>query len=114
MTRFTLTVRNGPAVSRERFERLDEAIVALRAHVTSIREEGTLPEVSALRTFEPGDRVKARLELSAGRIFRRREAGLDLMGDGNIVAYSGGAFKRPLEPDSGEDAYDAIANTLRE
>lgn len=114
MARFTLTIRNGPRVSREQFDSLDQAIEAMRQHGTEIAAEGGLPEVSMLRTFGPEDRVKARLELSTGGMFRRREAGMDLMGDGSIVAYRGGAVKHPLRPDGSGDHYDAVAEALGE
>jgi hypothetical protein len=39
-----------------------------------------------IRTYEPGQRVKARLEISAGRFMRRTDAGLDVMGDGRLFA----------------------------
>lgn len=114
MSRFVLTIRNGPRVERERYETLDEATGALRSAVTAITGEGRLPEVTMLRTFSPEQRVKARVEISSGRIFRRREAGIDVMGDGNVVPYRGGTFRRPLEPEAGADAADAVATALRE
>lgn len=114
MARFILTIRNGPRVERRRYDELQEAVDALRAGVASVLGEGELPEVTMLRTFSPGDRVKARLEISAGRILRRKEAGLDVMGDGSIVPFRGGAFRRPLEPGAEEDAVDAVAAALRE
>ncbi len=43
--------------------------------------------------------MAARLELSTGRIFRSRDAGLDVMGDGRLVPYAGGIRKRPLDAD---------------
>jgi hypothetical protein len=64
-----------------------------------------------IRTYEPGQRVKARLEISAGRFMRRTDAGLDVMGDGRLVAYAGGVRRRELE--QGESPYDAIGDALR-
>lgn len=113
MARFTLTVRNGPRVERSEHDSLDAAIGALADQLTAIRAEGALPEVRMLRDFKPHQRVKARLEVSAGRAFRRREAGVDLMGDGSVVPYSGGIFKRPLE--GGEsDPCERVRAALRE
>ncbi len=43
-----------------------------------------------LRDFEPGERVAARLELSTGGLLRGRAAGVDVMGDGSLVAVRGG------------------------
>lgn len=114
MARFVLTIRNGPQVERRRFDGLDEAIDALREGVASVLGEGALPEVQMLRTFSPEDRVKARLEISTGRVLRRREAGIDVMGDGSIVPFRGGMLRHPLEPRTEEDAVDAVAAALRE
>ncbi len=114
MPRFVLTIRNGPRVERERYETLDAATEALRSAVATITGEGRLPEVKMLRTFSPEQRVKARVEISTGRVFRRREAGIDVMGDGSVIPYRGGTFRRPLEPESGADAADAVAAALRE
>lgn len=101
-------------MERERYETLDAAIEALRERVRAISGGAGLPEVTMLRTFSPDQRVQARLEISTGRIFRRREAGIDVMGDGAVVPYSGGTFRQPLEPAGGGDAADAVAAALRE
>ena len=61
-----------------------------------------------LRTFEPGERVHARLELSSGGWLRGRDAGVDGMGDGALVPYAGGARKRALNVERGEDVFDAV------
>ncbi len=113
MADFTLTVRSGPRVERERHDSAEEALAALADKVEEIAAEGDLPEVKMLRTFRPDQRVKARLEISTGKIFRRREAGVDVMGDGAVVPYSGGAFKRPIDSPS-DDYLAALAEALRE
>jgi hypothetical protein len=77
-----------------------------------IRQEGPLGEISAIRDFQPGQRVHARLELSSGGFFRGREAGLDLMGDGALVPYVGVVRKRRLEPQEGQSPFDAIRSAL--
>jgi len=113
MARFKLTIRNGPKVAREGHASLEDALAALRAHGERIRAEGSLGEVSMIRTYEPGDRVKARLEISTGGMLRGRDAGLDVMGDGKLVPFQGGVFRKPLEPAGGESPYDAVAAALR-
>jgi hypothetical protein len=65
-----------------------------------------------LRTFEPGDRVAARIELSTGGMLRGRSAGVDLMGDGALVAYSGGIGRRELEVSHGESLVAALRREL--
>jgi hypothetical protein len=80
--------------------------------VRRIRDEGPLDEINALRDFGPGARVHARLELSTGGLFRGREAGVDVMGDGALVPYVGVVRKRGLEPRDGETAFDAVRRAL--
>jgi hypothetical protein len=110
---FKLTVRNGPKVAREEHESLEDAVAAMRAQGERIRSEGRMPEVSLVRTYEPGDRVRARLEISAGGLLRGRDAGLDVMGDGSLIPYRGGVFRKPIEVPDGETAYDAVAAAMR-
>ena len=111
---FRLTVRNGPKVSREKHESLAGAVSALRTHTERIRAEGDLPAVSMFRTYEPGDRVHARLEISTGGVFRSRDAGIDVMGDGGLVPFRGGVFRKEIERDAGEGAFDAVERALAE
>jgi hypothetical protein len=113
MSGYTLTIRNGPRVERDRFDDLDSALDALRDRCEEIRAEGPLPDVSMIREYRSEQRVKARLEISTGRIFGKREAGVDVMGDGAVVPFSGGTFRRPI-PDAEADYKDAIARALRE
>jgi hypothetical protein len=110
---FRVTIRNGPAVQREDYETLELAIDAVSAHVAAIRSEGGLSTVRMLRTFEPGQRVKARVEVSTGRFLRRREAGVDVMGDGSVVPYSGGSSRDHLDPLEGQRFEDLLTEALR-
>ena len=77
-----------------------------------MQAEGGLRKVSAIRTFEPDERVQARIEISAGRMRRRREAGVDVMGDGSLVPYLGGISKQRLESAGDEAAFDAVREAL--
>jgi hypothetical protein len=110
---YRLTVRHGPKVERETFEMLDDAVEALERHAEEVRREGPLEEFRALRDFEPAQRVHARIELSTGGIFLGREVGIDVMGDGALVPYTGVIRKRRLEPPDGETAFDAIRDALQ-
>ncbi|MGB2852581.1 MAG: hypothetical protein WBC01_13050 [Solirubrobacterales bacterium] len=113
MAAFTLTIRSGPSVERESHETLEDAVGALRDHVEAIQATDNLPAVKMLRTFEPGQRVKGRVEISTGKIFRRREAGVDVMGDGSIVPFIGGSARDHLDPPEGADYARMIAAALR-
>lgn len=110
MGAFTLTVRYGPRVDRERFESLDDAIAAMRRRAEGIRGAGQLDSVKAFREYGPGQRVAGRVEVSTGGWLRGRDAGVDVMGDGSFVPYSGGLSKRKLDPDRPFEAVrDALA-----
>jgi hypothetical protein len=113
MAVYRLTVRHGPKVERESFDSLDEAIEAMEQRSREIQGQGPLGEVRALRDFEPGQRVHARIELSTGGVLRGREVGIDVMGDGVFVPYSGVIRKRRLEPPNGETAFDAVRDALQ-
>jgi hypothetical protein len=107
-----LVIRHGSGVERESFDSLDDAIDAMQRRASEIRAEGPLQEVTALRDFEPGQRVHARLELSTGGFLRGSEAGVDVMGDGALVPYLGVIRKRRLEPARGGSAFDAVREAL--
>ena len=85
----------------------------MRSAVEEVRGEGPLAPVKMLREYEPGERVAARLEISTGGLLRGgRDAGLDVMGDGRLVPYSGGARRRSLELEGDETPFDAVRRTL--
>jgi hypothetical protein len=109
-----LTVRHGSDVERERCESLDEALGEMRRRVEQVRAQGPLPAARVPRDYEPSEQVHARLEISTGGLFRRRDAGVDVMGDGSLVPFSGGLSRRPLEPRDGATAYDAVHEALTE
>lgn len=110
---YKLTIRHGPKVKREKFAALDAAVEALRAATAEIRADGGLPEVTAFRTYEPSAQVHARLEISTGRILRSTDAGIDVMGDGGLVAFRGGISREPIEPREGQTPFDAVADVFR-
>jgi hypothetical protein len=112
MSQYRLTVREGPKVDREQFDDLDAAIEALRARAEEVLEGGPLPAVKAFRDFEPSRRVAARLEISTGGWMRGSDAGVDVMGDGEVIAFSGGMRRTPLEPDGEETPYEAVRRAL--
>jgi hypothetical protein len=105
-------VRHGSKVNHETFDDLDAALAAMKRQTQLIRQDGPLKQVSALRDYEPGQLVHARLELSTGGPFRGREAGMDLMGDGALVPYVGVIRKRRLEPEGGQSPFDAVRVAL--
>jgi hypothetical protein len=105
---FRLTVRDGPKVERDRFETLDDAIGALRERAHEIANAGRLGAAQGFREYEPGDRVRARLQVSTGGWLRGHEAGIDVMGDGRLVPFVGAIRRRELDG----DPFDAVAAAL--
>lgn len=97
---YKLTVRQGPKVTREKFERLDDALETLERRAREVRSAGPLEPRKLLRSFESGDQVAGRLEISTGGFLRRgTEAGLDVMGDGSFVPFAGGMGRTELDPE---------------
>jgi hypothetical protein len=109
--RYTLTLRRGPRVSRERYSDLDAALDA-------VEEAGRELESTAdarsrggtfIRKIEPVQQVVARLELSGpGRL----RAGVDVRGDGSSEAFTGRLRRRLVEQQRRESAYDALRRAL--
>lgn len=73
-----------------------------------MRREGNLPAIGALRDFSPEQRVHARIELSGPGILRSKEGGIDVMGDGSVVAYTGAIRKQALPADSPDEALERL------
>ena len=111
---WTLTVRHASSVDREKFDELADALAETRRRLEQIRSEGGLPAISALRDFAPGQRVHARFELDGPGLFRGPKGGIDLMGDGTVIAYTGTLRKEPIEPDSLDDAIRRLHEALGE
>ena len=109
---FKLTVRKGPHVTREKFEDLGEAVTALERRVKDIRSEGPLQPKKMFREYDPGVQVAGRAELSTGGLFRSgQSAGIDVMGDGTLVAYRGGVRREELDPGQ-HGPFEAVRQAL--
>ena len=113
MSEWRLIVRHGSEVRSEPFDDLDEAIKAMRARAVEVVHGGPLATAHGFRDYQPAERVAARLALSSGRALMRREAGIDVMGDGAIVPYAGTVRKRRLEGRSPDGAIEAVREALR-
>ena len=113
MSKWKVTVRHGSNVGREKFDSLDEAIDNARRRVEEIRREGGLPGISAFREHPPDQRVQARIEISGPGFFRSREGGVDVMGDGSAIAYTGAIRKQTIKADSLEEALVELGDALR-
>lgn len=107
---YTLTIRHGAKVTRERYTDLADAL-------TAIEDRGAELEGSAhakprggtlIRKLEPVQQVVARLELS-GKGLR---GGVDVRGDGSSEAFTGRMRRRLIEQRRQETAYEALRRTL--
>ena len=107
-----VTVRHGSKVGREKFASLDEAIAEARRRVEEVQREGGLPAISAFREHTPGQRVEARIEISGPGFLRSREGGIDVMGDGRAIAYTGAIRKEQIEADTLDQAFGRLKEAL--
>ena len=108
---YTLTIRQGAKVTRERHEQLDSALGAIEQAGRELeRGAHARPRGGALvRRLEPVEQVVARIELSGPR---RLRAGVDVRGDGSSEAFLGRVRKRLVEQTASESAYQALRRAL--
>jgi hypothetical protein len=107
-----VTVRHGSKVGREKFASLEEAIDYARRRIDDVRREGGLPGISAFREHPPDQRVNARIEISGPGLIRSPEGGIDVMGDGHAVAYTGAIRKETIQADGLDEAFDRLRAAL--
>ena len=112
MARWKLTVRNGSDVGHEGFDDLAAAVAAMRERALAIRAEGPMRPVRSIRDFEPGDQVRARLQLSGRGLLRKPAAGVDVRGDGTFVPFKGGVVREELDPTDHDTPFDLVRETL--
>jgi hypothetical protein len=108
---WTLTVRVGPRVSRERFGAPGPALEALRAR---LEEVGPLRTARALtREYAPAEQVAARGEIRGpGRLLPSVRAGVDVRGDGSAETWTGWLRRTPVEARDDEDAMAALRRVI--
>jgi hypothetical protein len=111
LAHYTLKVRAGARVHKERFGDFDDALTAIEREGRELeRSAQTEPEGGTLiRRLEPVQIVVARLELSGPRGVR---AGVDVRGDGSSEAFTGRLRRRVVEQRDGESAYEALRREL--
>jgi hypothetical protein len=107
-----VTVRHGSSVGREKFATLDEAVDEARRRVEEIQREDRLPTITLFRKHAPDQRVSARIEITGPGLIRSPEGGIDVMGDGHAVVYTGAIRKEQLEADSLDEALVRLASAL--
>jgi hypothetical protein len=107
---YTLTIRHGAKVTRERYADLPAALRAIEQRGAELeRTAHARPRGgTVIRKLEPVQQVVARLELS-GRGLR---AGVDVRGDGSSEAFTGRVRRRLVEQRRRETAYVALRRAL--
>src|SRR5205085_1732183 len=110
---YTVVVRSGSKVARERHASLDAALGALEQRGRELAREADVRPVGGalMRRLEPSQQVVARLELRGpGRV----RGGIDVRGEGSTEAFTGRLWRKLVEQRSGESAYDALRRALSE
>jgi hypothetical protein len=108
---YTVTVRSGPKVERERYAALEEALDAIERRGHELERGAGARSVGGtlVRRFEPVHQVVARLELTGpGRL----RAGIDVRGDGSSEGFTGRLRRRLIEQRAGESPYEALRRAL--
>lgn len=98
---FRVTVRRGPQVSHADYETLNQALAAIEREARGDRRAVT----GIGRTYEPEELVAARIELKGAG----KPAGVDVRGDGTLVAWTGRVFRKPLEGDAIEALRQSVS-----
>jgi hypothetical protein len=106
MPRYTLVLRLGSRVDKERFGSLDEALNALAERIPSVSRRE--PVRALTRDYHPVRQVAGRLELRGPRV----RGGVDVRGDGSAEAYVGWIRKRLVELEPGESPVDGLRRVL--
>ena len=112
MPSWKLTVRHGSDVEQLGFDDLGDAVAAMRQRAMEIRAAGRAAPVSALRDFEPGDQVQARLQLRGKGWLRKPVGGIDVRGDGTFAPYRGGVRREELDPSGHKTPFELVRETL--
>ena len=110
MSRWRVTVRNGPKVERVAAGTLEEALDAVELHArSSANTERRGPVDTRVRRYEPGDRVAVRAELRGPGV----NAGVDVRGDGSVGAWTGRVRRRAIEPGEDETPFEALRRAVQ-
>ena len=108
---YTVTVRQGSKVTRERFEELGSALEAIERQGRELEQSAHASPTGGrlLRRIEPVQQVVARLELSGpGRL----RGGIDVRGDGSSEGFTGKLRRQLIDQRNGETPYEALRRVL--
>ena len=108
---WTVTVRIGPRVTRERCDTAGAALDALRRRLDGVEPLQTAHALA--RDYAPEEQVAARGEVRGpGRVLATVRAGADVRGDGSVEAWTGWVRRRIVQPRDDEDAIAALRRVV--
>ena len=111
---WTVTVRRGGRVERDRRSELSAALELVEARAGELASTAPRRPVDArIRRFDPAEQVFARIELAGPeRLLPRLRAGIDIRGDGSSQPYVGRLRRRVLKRRGSESAVATLRRTL--
>ena len=111
MASYTVTIRSGAKVRKERYDELAASLRAIERIAAELADGASAHKVGGtlIRRLEPVQQVVGRIELAGPR---RLRAGVDVRGDGSSEAYTGRLGRRLVEQRPGESPVDALRRVL--
>jgi hypothetical protein len=108
---YTVTVRTGAKVVKERHGGLEEALAAIERIGTELADAASARPAGGtlIRRLEPVQQVVGRIEVSGPR---RLRAGVDVRGDGSSEAFTGRVRRTVVEQRPRESPYDALRRAV--
>jgi hypothetical protein len=109
---FTVVVRSGAKVRKQRHGELADALSAIERVASELADGASARPAGGtlIRKLEPVQQVIGRVELRGpGRL----RAGVDVRGDGSTEAYTGRVRRQLVEQRRRESAVDALRRVLR-
>jgi hypothetical protein len=109
---YTLTVRSGARVRKQRHADLDAALAAVERIGAELSDGAAARPAGGtlIRRIEPVQQVVGRIEIAGPGMMR---GGVDVRGDGSNEAFTGRLRRTLVEQRPGENAYDALRRALR-
>jgi hypothetical protein len=110
-----VVVRHGPHVEKLRCETLPEALDALEERARAVAGGPRLDTVDVrVRQYSAADQIAARAELKGPQRLRPFiHAGIDVHGDGSLVAWSGGVRREAIRMVDGETPFAALRRAVQ-
>ena len=110
---WTLRVRRGSKVTKERYGSRDAALDALATAIDTTHVDPVGPAHVFRREIAPAAQVSVRAEVAGPQRFLSKvNGGIDVRGDGSPEAFTGRVNRQPVAPRSGEDAIAALRRAL--